>query len=617
MRISFRPVVAISLLVLASCVTVAAASAKLCPDETSQQRTMKMAERGPSFGRSIWSGVPAETPEHAAARKLVEKQKALSLIEQEKGNWQKAADLLELGLEAKLDPHEKVPLIEDVIASYVHIGRWDRMETFHKQLASMQRPTSIGASRQHQFLAAICQLRQAKYSDANKLLEDLIAEAEKHKDDKNSDVDYLKSDPSYAECLSQLGNSLLDGSSSYDKALALYDKSIKAANAPRLSMEAVLNLLICCDASGNKDRADKYRAELKQKISDLRVYGSKYDAGSSSALAQAMTLIDKSKRSRAEEVRLMELIPRSVIFDPPLSSDARSRDNDVLLIRAISIRKQRKETQKLLDDYGSLCKLLLANGQGGPKSGAEEFCWLRLNALRDSNAPKTAIALAEGDFASALQGCYRFASASQYYKQSLPIILAGEKSGAIEVLLNLAQCLQKQDRSSEAITFLEKALTLAPARLATRIDLNMKIGVEYDILGDKSKAQQYYLAANSLVKGVNQSNQSQYASSAPNPNAVPDNFQVMFPLLMAAEDQANRKHFEIADRLFRRRAELVGSKDPAASSAWTQMARMYKNAKKYDKAIPAYQEAIKLATGNQSELQMLKSELSQISGPNK
>ena len=74
-----------------------------------------------------------------------------------------------------------------------------------------------------------------------------------------------------------------------------------------------------------------------------------------------------------------------------------------------------------------------------------------------------------------------------------------------------------------------------------------------------------------------------------------DNYNVFESLRRASDYEAQRKHFALADALYRRQADLLGKKPESAlgiSNAFSQLARMYSYAKKYDQAKQAYAIAI-------------------------
>lgn len=331
---------------------------------------------------------PEEQAKDAKIQTLKDKAKA----ESGKGDWQKCTEYLEQALECKPDPRVSADLAEDLIKAYDCLGRWDRSEIYHRHLAKMgQDPSTAGVlawtvSNAHQqlYLAAYCALKRGNYEQGISTLRSLIADKQKSKTEPVSSTE-----PAYSECFFLLANAILDSSSKYQEALSLYDKCIKdeeklnknvalpfrSHNLYR-SPELIVNLFICYSGTNQQEKANELRKQLK---AELRAYLSSTTRASRSAGEEALSILSKESLTRADEVRLMETIPL-VNF----TGAAKIGTSDHLLQRALVIRQNAKETQKVAEDYAGLVKLYMSHFES---KAAQPFCWQRMQELKKMNAP--------------------------------------------------------------------------------------------------------------------------------------------------------------------------------------------------------------------------------------
>ena len=242
-----------------------------------------------------------------------------------------------------------------------------------------------------------------------------------------------------------------------------------------------MNLTICCDAIGNKKRADDYRTQLKARIdraASIQVRSK--DAVRNALYAPTMALIDKTKRSKDDEIHLMESVAR-MLFTPKEYSG--TPEGSELLERVIGWKTQKggPDNAAMIDDYNSLVDLFVSNRRFDQ---AEPVALLRIELLQRTKASDLAIAQAKADYAGVLQERGLFALAMSRYLESLPVLLKSPKASAVDVLKNLAYCYQMKDEYVESMKYLKQALAIAIKDSPEADDINVRLGVVSDLMGE-------------------------------------------------------------------------------------------------------------------------------------
>ena len=161
------------------------------------------------------------------------------------------------------------------------------------------------------------------------------------------------------------------------------------------------------------------------------------------------------------------------------------------------------------------------------------------------------------------------------YQKCLPELKRGPTSQYSAAMQGLAQCLQMQQKYSEALQYVKQLLTLPPEPNKNSGQLHAWIGVLLDLSNQPDAAVASYRKARA-------------ASGA-------DSYEIWEPLRQACQAESDRKRFDVADSLFKRNLELL---EPTADNTiaicniWCQIARMHKYANHKAKAQQAYQKAL-------------------------
>lgn len=550
-------------------------------------------------------------------------------IERDRGNLHQAAIYLEKSISLeKEDPSKAQSIIRDLVSIYSQCGRWDKAQFWHEEAAKMQATQSGQEYDKELYDAAVFAAKSGSYEDASRLLKLVISDMESRNETKIVDYGCYQNEPSYPNCVRLLGNCTMDGESNYDKALTIYDKELKVyepgnsqggsgdertrrpSTSPsrnrvelgervqqplRLSIEQLTNLLICCDAIGNEERADGYRTQLRARLDEA---ASRQERGSKGAKNPAhdpaIQLVMKEKRTKDEEIKAYSLIARAMNMPDVYSGNLEGRE---LLDRAIawSIHKGSSGRSELNEEYTFLIQMMMTNRRFDE---AQPYAHRRLTLLKELNASKIAIASANLDYAKILQERGQFSLAEKCYIQYLPDITSDKKKH-FDALKNLSYCLQMQEDYPEAIKYSKLALAKADTK-EEKNEMHVRLGTLFDITKQATLAE------------------AEYKSIVPD---AADEYSVYEPLRQASDYQAQLKHFQIAELLYRRQAALLGTAPSSAlgiSNAYSQMARMYKYAKKFDKASQAYQLAITALKTNptdsscKSQIQTMEQEMAQM-----
>lgn len=568
----------------------------------------------------------------------------LARIARAKGDLDKAAAYLEEAIKAgRRDPNNAPSEARDLITIYAQTGNWAKAQYWSEAMAKMLPIQSGQQYDQESYNAAVYAAKAGDYEGASKLAQVVIADMESRKETRVQDFGCYQSTPSYPDAVRLLGNCTMDGASNYDKAFSIYSKEIKSLQPdasgnsvepggdrrPReevdvdrpqsmpgrralnqiggpsqrlhLSAEQLVNFVICCDAIGNKKVADEHRAQLKARLDDaisrqgrVATAAGTAEAATSQYYEPCIALLQKDKRSKDEEIRLMSLVP-CVINPPNLYSG--NVEGQALMVRVIAWRSTKGETARkdLSKDYDNLIAMLVSNRRFDE---ALPYSARKIALLKDSNAGKMELADAIIESAKLDQEQGSFALASKKYIQNLPE-LKGDKKKTFELSKNLSYCLQMQEDYDEAIRYL-KDVSSSAVSVAEKNDLHVRLGTLFDITGDASKAS------------------AEYKLIVPD---AKDNYTVYEPLRSASDFQAQLKHFQVADSLYRRQAALLGNAPSNAlgiSNAYSQLARMYKYARKFDKAKEGYELAIKALKTNpadsscQSQIQTMQREMTDM-----
>lgn len=566
----------------------------------------------------------------------------MARIARAKGDLVKAAEYLENAAKAEqANPNSLPSEARDLITVYEQAGNWPRVQFWHEQIASLLPTKNDQQYDQELNAAALYAAKSGSYEKAAKLIQVVISDMESRHETKVQDFGCYQSTPSYPDALRLLGNCVMDGESNYDKAYSIYSKELKSLQpgsgadpvgpaelsdnrlrsesdspSPRpqstpgqrhvnalgqgarqlhLSSEQLTNFVICCDAIGNKSMADKYRAELKSRLDDAINRQLRSDKGLRNPhYDKALLLLMKEKRNKDDELQLMGLVPR-VLNSPTIYSG--NVDGLALLERVIAWKIQKGESARndLINDYGDLVALLMSNRRFNE---AVPYSARKIALLVNTHASDKALADANLVSARLDQECGSFALASQKYAHNLQA-LKEDKGQSFDALINLSYCLQMQENYSDAIKYLREALPKAGS-LAEKNDIHVRLGALFDITNNAGQATAEY----KLVI----------------PDAK-DSYSAYEPLRNASEYQAQLKHFQTAEALYRRQASLLGQGPSSAlgiSNAYSQMARMYKYARKFDKAKQAYELAITALKTNpsdsfcQSQVQTMQKEMSDM-----
>lgn len=570
------------------------------------------------------------TPETVASDRRSELLE-LARIARSRGDLLKAAEYLEDAIKIeRRDPNNAPPEARDLITIYTQTGQWSKAQSWHETIAKMLPAQSGQQFDQEMYNAAVFAAKSGTYDTASKLIQAVISDMEGRNETRVRDFGCYESTPSYPAAVRLLGNCTMDGQSNYDKAFSIYSKEIKSlqptdtehpigtgrplepgepsdnrlesrpkvdasrpqsqpgrrslnqlggASQPlRLTSEQLTNFVICCDAIGNKNVADEHRAQLKSRLDEALSRQLRGENGARNPYYdQAIQLLHKEKRSKDEEIALMGLVTRT-LNSPKIYSG--SMDGAELLDRVIAWKIQKGGSSKsdLSKDYDSMIALLMCNRRFNE---ALPYSARKVDLLKELGSSKVQVADAVIESAKLDQEQGSFALAEKKYLQNLPVV-KGEKKKYFEALKNLAYCLQMQESYSEAIKYLKEAVALAESP-AEKNDMHVRLGTLFDITNNPSQAS------------------SEFKLVVPD---TKDSYSVYEPLRNASDYQAQLKHFQIADTLYRRQASLLGTAPSSAlgiSNAYSQMARMYKYARKFDKAKQAYELAITALKTNPSD----------------
>lgn len=394
----------------------------------------------------------------------------LSRMSTARGEYKKTEAYLEEAITLGADSSQINSISQDLLRLYQRFGMYEKIASLYLKQAEQVN----GKERlRYLYLAAENEFKAGNIQAAEKQIREVIDSLEQSKQTKDRDYGCYYEEPRYSSCLFMLGNCLLDGENNYDKAIVVFDKFEKSfqdapggpesrpvANRPVTAqarvpdIEELVNLLICSDAIGNKERSASYRERLKERITAAQQ--GQLAVGGNTSIARAIELIEKNKRVRADEIALMEAVPKAL--HKPGQYSGRS-DGAELLERAIILRKQSNAVAEVKSDLETACQIYLDNRnfeKGEPTS------YHLLEYLKQHAANKQELASAELNYAACL--CER-----GYFSEAKKLLLAllaemnklpAEKH--LQLYLKLAQCSKYMNENADAIKYTEQALKIAP-----------------------------------------------------------------------------------------------------------------------------------------------------------
>lgn len=240
-----------------------------------------------------------------------------------------------------------------------------------------------------------CSLAMGDYDTALKMLEQQIFAFESRGETNDKPhVGCFPCPSPFSYHLFTLASCLLDGYGDYERAIKAIDKGLRAIfqvpldtameNIPdrfgdpevELQTSELVNLLICCDATGQHERANHHRAILTNRLDE-----------SMPTYNRAMAAIRKTAMSRSEQVELMELVAKTNKDFPLLG----------LLKRANVIRTRFGIVDKeaIKNNFQILCKESLQDQREG-------FALARIEWLQNNSESDAEIESAKDDYAEML-----------------------------------------------------------------------------------------------------------------------------------------------------------------------------------------------------------------------
>ncbi|MBX9724123.1 MAG: tetratricopeptide repeat protein [Candidatus Obscuribacterales bacterium] len=530
-------------------------------------------------------------------------------------DFTKASSLLQEALkqQQQTDNRGNDTVNRELVSIYQRSGQYEKLQNLEQKLAQASQSPADRTTMQTLYAASQAAFKCGNYDAAAKLTQQIITTMEQNGENKDKFYGCYYDEPRYTSCLFLLANCILDGEHNHDKAIVILDKCINAGTggpsspgiAPRgrgpalisgpppLSEEQLIDLLICTDAIGNKNRADDYRKQLKDKIEQFHSRNSAKDQ-TNLAYEKVLILIEKTKRTSEEDLQLMELFPQAMHTEGSYSGQADSGNS---LERAIVLREHSssKESQaKANEDYAKLMQIYL---DARNFEAAEPLAVRRLDFLKKQSASVKEISTAKIDYAEVLKERGYFPVARDMYKAQLEHLSFFSETTQYKIYNNLAAICEILQDYDEELRYLGSALKLLPISSAEWRQTTAHIATIYDIMGKHSEASALYKKA---LDGTSEA------------------YQVVEPLRQAADRAAQNKQYALGDYLYRRIIELqslAGSQSLGTANAFMQMARMYRWGDMQGKSRAAYEEAIaycKSHKAEESSISTAEQELSQL-----
>jgi tetratricopeptide (TPR) repeat protein len=387
-----------------------------------------------------------------------------------RGDYKSTEARLEEAISLGADSGQLQSISQDLLRLYQRFGLYDKIAALYLKQAQALNGTE---RLRNLYLASEAEFKGGKFQDAEKQIREVIDALEQSNQAKDKDFGCYYQEPRYSRCLFLLGNCLLDGENNYDKAIVVFDKFSKhyeqpgggpecrpVANpslAPQArvpEVEELVNMLICCNGIGNKERASTFRDQLKARLTQNRQAPQSND-NQQAIISKAVELIDKSKLSRVEEISLMELVPKAL--HTPGQYSGRS-DGAELLERAIVLRKKNNSLAEIKDDYRALCSIYIDNRNFDL---GEPAAYLNLDYLKQHGGSKQDLSIAELNYA----GCLTERGYFNEGKKMLLGLLANssslETAKQFELYGKLSLCSKYLKEFPEAIKYSEQALKFA------------------------------------------------------------------------------------------------------------------------------------------------------------
>ena len=529
-------------------------------------------------------------------------------ILQKRENYLGAADAIQRVMELKSkEPNADLSTEKrTLMLLYQKVGLWDKVEELHNQAAAAL-SASAGNERSmltEQFLAASATFNQGKYDKCAASLQQLIEKLEAKPAYKGSSSGCVADELRYSTCLSMLGNCKMDGFSRYDEAVGLFQKAGLAESAeqnstmrgpssdnrvkggaglvtsqPVLSPEQQLNFVICYDQLNDKGNADKYRQQLAatiQQTSDQ--YARNHQVRSDSVVGDCKNLINQTHRAKEEQMKLMALVAKSLHVPGVYSG----RTDDAELLKRVVAWKTSTAGRlnfSMAGDLQDLCQIYIDSRQF---DAAEPFVIQLVQVLRNPQASATQRSVAESFYGDICNERGRYKLAILHYGNSLAA--HGAPPSASDILIKMANCFQALQQYDHASDCLEKALVAAGDRPEIKRDVYVRLGVIDELRGQTAAASKRFEMACA--------------------NEKEDCYALLEPVRQAESRMASAKRYALAEKLYRREANLLvtykGS-PVGIYSAWTQMARMFKEAKRPEDATAAYRQALEVCRDNSGD----------------
>ena len=534
----------------------------------------------------------------------------LADIAQKRENYQAAANYFEqiIQLKSKQPNADLSGEIRTLLPLYERVGTWDKVEALHREsmVALSGKSGSDQAVFQEMYSAGLAAFKQGNYDNCATTLQQLIVKMEAMHATKDKDYGCYYEEPRYSVCLKLLGNCKLDGFNRYDEAAKLYQRSLEAMSQGQnrgpaerdgpasdnrvrgtgtpvilaLNNEQQLDFVICYDHIGDKANGDKYRQQLIENINRLNEqYARNHQARKDAAVTECVKLLNKTQRSKAEEIKLMELVSKSLHSPSVYSGNVEGAE---LLNRVIAWKTAvaGRLNPALKEDLQELSQQYIDARQFDQ---AEPGVLQLLEVLKAAHATDAEKSIAENYYGDIFKERGRYSAAIAHYRSALSGAVS-HSVAAIPILTNIAYCFQSLDQYDQASKYLKEALALAASNLELQRDLDVRLAVLEDVRGQSESASKYYAAACN--------------------NKKDDCYTLFTPLRDSASKMSSAKKYALAERLYKREASLLtanGSSPVGICSAWTQLARMFKDAKHPEQAASAYRQALEVCRAHAAD----------------
>lgn len=491
----------------------------------------------------------------------------------------------------------------DLVTCYQTLGDYKNLERTYDRATNIPGANpSDRAVMQNNYLAAKAAFNNGDYTESATRVGLVLSTMERMGERADKDFGCYAEEPRITACFTLLGNCILDGERNYDKAISVFDKGLKSNQcdtgterrtvpgiggaAPKvyLTAEQLVNMLICTDAIGNVARADEYRKELKRRVTMAGGTPAQQESVVRDAdHIKAVALIDKSKRSRAEEIELMEFVPKAA--PKTLLASTNADDLCALLQRAIVLRIKSGDANKneaIADDYAQL--VMIALSSSSRYSLALPAALQQLRWLSSNGGTPQQIALARIDYADALKEAGHWTIAKRTYLAVLPTFSPLPTTEQFRLYKNIVFCCDMLEEYEDSLKYSKDALKLATADSPEwRRELVYQACIE-DVLGRHAEAQVLYTKACAGLTNV---------------------YDALEPLRTMADRLGHeKKRYVIAHYLYQRQLQLLEGHSPGSLpqvSVWMQMGRMYRWAKMPVESGKAYQHAIALCKAQDAD----------------